>query len=750
MGRKTSVRGRLGLLGAASGIAILCLAQAARAQSSSQPPADRASTSAATVETLIVTATRRETNVQNVPIAIDAFDSQRLVESRVQTAADLQFLSPGLKISGGNLERVTLRGVGPNSIDPVAESGVGTYLDGVFLGNGIDQAQPLYDLDRVEVLRGPQGTLYGRDATVGAINYITKDPTPQFHVGAELTGGNYGLIQSDGFITGPLAGDVLTGRLAFRTENRDGYTPNLNDGKRLDSADNWSLRGHLTYKPTDKLRIDLTADYLDDNDTFALIARRSDPALPTIYEFLGGLALGTPPMPAGRAIDQNLSDNGGFQTGGASLKIAWDAGWATLTSLTAYRDTRETAPVGDLDFTGAPLLITSNFIDFQQITEDLYLVSPDTGRLNWTLGGSFFGQRAKTGDLLTLNALLGGGFEDLHSPKLETHADAVYGEGTYHIRDNLSITAGLRFSYEWKSKSEADVCGSFICLGMAGFTPFTVSKSWTEWSPHAVVAWQPAHALTAYFSFGRGFKAGGFNALTPQTAPYNPEISTNYEVGLKSESFDQRLLLNVALFHMEYDNLQVEQRVALPTPHLEIENAAKARVNGVEAQFVIRPAEFFQIDGNAAYLDAKYVSFPTAVVDFQPAAGPTPTFDASGNRLSAAPQWSANVGAQASTRLGEVGRLTLRGEYSYQGDVFFTPSNSPLFRQPAYNWLNARLTFESRDKHWTVAIWGKNLSNQAVFGFLSAGGPAVAGLSSAIIGNLLAPRTFGATLGFQY
>jgi iron complex outermembrane receptor protein len=738
--------------GLASALAVLSAAPMAHAQGTAGSPPARpaAAAQATTVDTVIVTATRRKVDVQKLPIAIDAYDGKQIRDRRIESVADLQFLSPGLKVSGGNSERVTLRGIGPNSINPIVESGVGTYLDGVFLGSATDQSQPLYDLERIEILRGPQGALYGRDATVGAINYVTQAPTNSFHAGVDLTGGSYGLVQTDGYVSGPLAGDALTGRLAFRTEDHAGYTPNHDGGRALDAAHNWELRGRLTYKPTDTLKIDLTADYAHDDDTFALIAHRADASLPSFYEAFGAAAYNASPMPSGRAVDQNDSEPGGYQTGGVSAKLSWNAGFATLTSLTAYRETRLDQPSGDLDFTSAPLLNLHNKFDFQQVTQDLYLASPDSGRFSWTLGASYFGQQVRTSELLSFSPALGGGFEFLQSPKLRDDAFAVYGEATYRILDNLALTGGVRYSNESKSKSEADECGSISCFGQGGFTPFSVSHAWTEWTPHASLSYEPSKTLTVYFSVGQGFKAGGFNALTPQSTPYNPEVSTNYELGLKSESFDRRLLLNFALFHMDYDNLQVEQRVAVPTEHLEVLNAAKARVNGVEAQFVVRPVEAFQLDGNLAFLDAKYLSFPKAIVDFQPAAGPPATLDASGNRLSGAPRWSGNVGVQYTWAVSDFGRLTLRGEHSFQSDVYFTASNSPLFRQPGYNWFNARLTFETSDKHLSLALWAKNISNQAVYGYLAPGGPHVPGFSDVVFGVASPPRTYGVTLGYRY
>jgi iron complex outermembrane receptor protein len=701
------------------------------------------------VETIYVTATRREQDVQDVPIAMDVFDSDRLRQSRVESIADLQFLSAGLKIAGGNIVRIALRGIGPNSITPTSESGVGSFLDGVFLGSPYHQSRAFYDLERVEILRGPQGTLYGRNATVGAFNYITKAPTDVFEAGAEATLGDDDLFETTGYLSGPLVADALAARMAFRVEQHDGYAKNLNDGQLLDAADNWSVRTRLAYEPTDTIDVDLTLDYSRDDGYTALPALRSDPSLPTLYEFLAGAFFGAPPMPDDeREVDQNLIRAGEIRTQGAALDVKWDVGWATLTSITSQRDVHQDSPSGDIDFTRAPLLDFTNVVDVEQTTQDLYLVSTNEGPFDWTLGATYFREKTETSGLLTVSPFVGGGTLLLQSPELKTEAYAVYGEGTYRILDALALTAGVRYSHEKKEKHEADVCASVTCAP-PGLAEFEVDDDWDEVTPHVALTYQLAEDVMLYASVGGGFKAGGFNALTPQSVSYDPEKSTTYEMGMKSDLYDRLLHLNVAAFRTDYDDLQVEQRVATPTPHLEIRNAASARVYGVEAEFVVRPVDALSFDGNVAYLDTEYEEFDEAIVDFQ-SVGPPVTFDATGNELSSAPEWSANLGAQLFVPLRGLGELTLRGEYSYQDDVFFTPSNSSTFTEDGYSWFNARVGFESQDSHWNVAAWVKNITDEEVFASLSPGGPEVPGFSAAIFGNVMPPRTYGATIGYRF
>jgi iron complex outermembrane receptor protein len=690
---------------------------------------------------VVVTATRRAQSAQKIAIPIDSYNAKQLEQSGVKSVVDLQFLSPGLKVADvSGLARISLRGVGTNGLSQTAEAGVASYEDGVFLGNAYYPSRAYFDLQRVEVLRGPQGTLYGRNATGGAVNIITAAPTPIFEGGGNITYGNYNLIEAEGHISGPIAGDDLMGRLSFRTQNHDGYTPNT-DGKAQDNADNASVRARLTYKPTDRFSIDLAADYSHDAGVTAITAQRADPSKPLLYELLGGY------LATGRRISQDTDAKSNITTAGVRATIVRDFGPASLTSISAYRRVDSTS-LSDFDFTTLPLASSPASLGSSQISEDLYATSAPGSRFEWTIGTSFFHEHTD----LAVSLLSTIGNLTLRSPSLSTNAYAGYAEGAYHLDSHWTLTVGGRYTYEWKEFDESDLyAGGFSPTAPA---PFALKlgplhDSWTRFTPHASLSYSPNDSAMVYATYSQGFKAGGYNSLSTQSLAFAPEDSTNYEIGVKSETFDHRLRLNASAFYMDYRNLQVQQREVIPPSPLAvlvITNAAKAQIKGVEFDFLARPVSPLTIDGNLAYLDSEYTHYDA----INTLVAGNPSVSAAGERLNAAPRWSANLGVQYAVRTSDTTTLTLRGEYSYQSRTYNDPTNAVALSQVPYSWFNARATLASTSKyHWSVAAWIKNIGNVQAYA-IRATGPVDAAGGQAILSYYLPPRTFGLTLGYDF
>ncbi len=697
--------------------------------STSDAMADSGKEASFVLEEIVVTATRRSASMQDVPISINAFSGNKLEESGVTDVEDLQLLAAGLDVSNTFGEvRVALRGIGGTTqFGPGSEEGVAMHTDGVVQARRKDRSMGFYDIARIEVLRGPQGTLYGRNATGGSINIITNAPTETFEAGGRLTYGNYDLIETEGYASGPLIGDKLTGRLAFKTRRNDGYTVNIFDGSRYHNDDFAAVRGKLRFDATDMLRMDLTADYARDSGITPLIYQRNITNSPLPFE--------NPPtngfLPSGRRINQNDRFFSDHEVWGVSGKIGWDLGSMTLSSLTAYRKTDVNRAV---DNDGSPLSILVNDLDrriSKQLSQELTLASAGESDLEWVTGLFYFSSNQSgetiysipTYSIVVDNSLLA----------LKTDAYAVFGEVSYPVLPRATLTVGARYSYEEKSLDEGP-------LGQ-------LSDDWGSFTPKVALSYAATDNLSAYVTFSKGFKAGGYNGAQQLGGAYDPEKVTSYEAGVKFASDDNRFRANGAVFYMDYTDLQLTSIVTDPDTGVTdgvVNNAAAVTIKGVEFDIQARPVESLSFDGNLSYLDANFDSFPNAINAVQGNA----TVDATGNRMPNAPKFSFNLSATYTATLGDWGFAHLRGEYFYKGRTYFTPLQEDSESQKAFGIVNARLTFEEMEGHWEIAFWAKNIADKLIANQRTQSGSALYGRPLFI--NYLPPRTYGVTVGYRF
>ncbi len=736
---KTGLTCSRALLLGASGLALgAAFAPGASAQ---EVAAESEAADEAGLGEIIVTATRREARLQDIPMSINAFGSDQLEERGVESVHDMQFLAAGLQIDNSvGITRITIRGIGNNQVNEGSESGVAVHRDGVFLSERPEQGTSFFDVERIEILRGPQGTLYGRNATGGSVNIITKAPTRYFEAGGSLTYGNYDLVETEGYASGPLIGDELMARFAFKTRTHDGFTPNIFDGRRLDNGDLASVRGKLRYEPTSSFRLDLVADYNRDDSVRGFVAERNSTGQPLAHELGADGVLGTPDdgiLPSGRAVNYNDENLNEREWWGLSAKAEWDLGGVTLGSTTAYRKAHYSQS-SDLDGGDLSRLLSEALTyDAEQISQEITLSSSGDAELQWVLGAYYF--HADRSLILPiplppLGTTLLGEVDDL---PIDTYA--VFGEANYPVLDRLTLTIGARYNYERKSIDQ-----SSTIFGVTSSEQ--LEDSWNSFTPKAALTYEFSDAVTAYATVGKGFKAGGFNTGTLQGRSFEPEKVTNYEVGLKSLLLDGRLRSSISLFHMDYRNLQVEVRRdnGQGAVLLSIDNAATATIRGIELEIEARPTEHLSLDGNVSYLDAKFDRWPDAINNLQ---GNAPV-DVSGNRLPSSPKWAANLGVSYAIPIGIWGSATLRGEYSYKSRTFFRPFEEMDLSQEPFGLFNARLTFEDADGRWSIASWIKNLTDEVAAAGMTQFGSSLSGRPRAVI--LHPPRTYGVTVGYRF
>jgi iron complex outermembrane receptor protein len=738
-----------------AGVAALCVPTAygeesalspgapASAQEAARPPATT-SDAPELIDELVVTARKRSESIQQTPLAVSAVGGADLQERQITDIASLAPSLPNMNFgSNVGFARIAIRGLGLDATVAGQEARVAYHTDGIYISRPSAQLSTFFDINRVEVLRGPQGTLYGRNATAGAVNVITNDPEQTFGGYGRVTLGNYNLTAAEGAITGPLS-DTVSARLAFTKTDRDGFGKNLVTGQDIDNEHSLGVRAKVKIEPSSAVSLVLSADYskADDADFvyhFLGQGGGNPPRVDALVAALGGTGP-SPPDPRDTYANVPQSDHREFY--GFAANTTASLGAVNVTSVTAYRSSYADLR-GDHDGTQAAVSIIRTLEKANQWSEELRL-DGNVGRLRWLAGGFYFDEdgygEADFSPVLAFNTL----FQSrglLFNGKFKTRASAVFGQVDFEATEALTLTAGLRYSRETKSIDQRGQI-DLATVATPGFTPnFTLfqnqSATFSSPTPHLNIEYKFSPRITAYATYSKGFKSGGFN-LTGFTPPVTPEKLTNYETGLKSDWLDGKLRFNASAFYYDYKDLQVQKIVNAAAI---LVNAATARVKGVETELVIRPVSRLEIFGNASYLDAKFTSFSTADAA-RPALG---VLNLTGNTLPQAPRVTANAAVQYTFDVRS-GELVLRGELAYTSQVFFSPFNREAISQAAFSKGNALLTY-SRTNGLTASLWVRNVSDKRT---ISTSQVSSGFLGFPIMGTFDPPRTYGGSIGYRF
>lgn len=689
------------------------------------------------LEVVVVTAEKRDTNLQKTGIAVTAVGGEELQRSGIGGLRAMQFLAPGLKIGETQAKTfINMRGIGNELFNAGSDQGVAVHMDGVYLARNEYPSLALVDVDRVEVLRGPQGTIYGRNATGGSINIITQRPSADFDAHASISAGNYNSITESAAIGGTLVEGRVFARLAVFSDSHDGWTKNLGNGRDLDDLSKHAYRLSLRGIVSDTTEVGLTINSSRDNGAGpASVVRRSATGPGIIWEHDGGL-LSTgrntySPDPVGlRREIQGLNLNLTHDFGAATLKTTVGS-WNLSSDISDDLD-------GTSFFTGDEFWAEKQ----DQRTVEVNLASNGDGRFQWLAGLFYFGETAKTyydaqlGDL----GFLGG--ETVCCAQLsqrgwqtqvEVHSYAVFGQVGYKFTEALMLKVGARYTTDDKREHAS----------LAIFGPPLVEDlkdSWHDFTPRAALEYQIDDDVLVYGSVSKGFKAGGYNVWGLQGRAFEPEEIWSYEAGVKSRFADDRLQANLTAFYSKYSDLQVNQ--VLPIAGVQVINAASARSSGAELEFVARPISAFQMNVSAAYLDAKFTSFHNTEIDY-PQLG---SQDLSGNRLPKAPAFTIGTAAQYNIPLGDAGSVTIRGEYNWQDVIYFTEFNRNNAYQPAVGRWNANVAFDNANGRWTLAAFIKNGGNKLVTEGAIIGGQS---LGSPVFEFFSPPRLYGLTATYR-
>ncbi|MFV1998479.1 MAG: TonB-dependent receptor, partial [Acidiferrobacterales bacterium] len=686
---------------------------------------------------------------------------------------------------GATAGQAFIRGVGQTDFLITTDPGVGIYLDGVYLARTSGAILDLMDVERIEILRGPQGTLYGKNTIGGAINVVSAMPTGESGGRIDLITGRYGRIDARATVEIPIVADTLAAKVAVSSKNRDGYGRRLDftTGGKVDEQgdeDNLSARGLLRWTPTDNLDILFALDSTRERNK---MSTRTPVAIDG-----GGLA-GLISVLDEPYDDRYLSDDpfSSFATGsnvieldvwGTSMTVDWGSGGLNLKSITAYRNLES---VFGSDPDGSPVVVIDEFgtTNQDQFSQELqFSATSFDGRLDWVAGAYYFQENATAVlDLLIapgiynalenmpgaffplvpgitcppppaapcaggagnpLNAFLDFGIYD--SNDIKTRSYAVFGQGTYSMTDKLSITAGLRYTYEKKDNTIL----LFHPLSGAVIVPVTeIGDSWDSLSPKLGIEYQWTPDFMAYASAARGFKSGGFNGrptLTLGVQPFNPEYVWTYEMGFKSQWADNRLRLNAGFFYNDYQDMQLTVvGFTGRGPDVRVENAGNAETKGLEIEIAALPLPNLQLNAGIGYTDAKYTKIAPSLP------GQSVTLD---DKLPETPKWSLNVGAQYLVSLENLGNLTLRADYVYKSKIYHDATNSEVIAQDGFGLVNARLSFVTLDSRWEFAVFGTNLTDERyTLSGVDALGPTGLGFAEAQFGR---PREWGASASFRF
>jgi len=656
------------------------------------------------IEEIVVTARQRTESIQDVPISMSAVGGSALEEARINSLQEMEYSVPNLVFgeTGTSGEtHVGIRGIGDFSRNIGFDTRVGVYVDGVFAGQSLAVDQGLADVEQVEVLRGPQGTLFGKNSSSGVINIITRKPdfdaaSADVSVGA----GNDSNLYGSAAINLPLS-DTVAARVSVMAQEQDGYVDNLANGKELMSADYVLTRGRLRFQPNDALDVTLSVDYREQNNDILFLEPEDS------YE----LAVGNPAAVGRHNVDQDgplTDDNNGW---GLALAGDYDFGngWI-LTSISGYRES-ERKVGSDEDATSAYGLHVAYFKDdLEQFTQELRIASPATDRFRYVAGFYYFWQQgAQLRDVL-LGPAFGAPADTLGArsdSEVETTSWAGFVNANYDLTERVTLNAGIRYTQEDK---KADLnqftLGAF---GLANFTDYSDDFDKGNVTATANVQYAINEDVMAYANYSRGQKSGGWNVdfvASLADLPFDEETVDSFEVGIKSDLLDGRLRLNASAFHAEYKDFQVFQfQFTGTTTNLIVSNAAEVTTQGVEVEGTAYLTDDLEVDFGIGFADAEFDDFPGGATD--DLGNPV---NVGGNDLVRAPKWTSSITGRYHFVLGDMdGSVAVN--YTYRDKEYFNPDNREQSRQNGYGLWNASADL-NLSAQWQVGVWGRNLGDK--------------------------------------
>jgi iron complex outermembrane receptor protein len=733
-------------------------------------PADAAEPAPA-IEEITVTARKRLEALAEVPQAITVYRAADLADLAYTTSPDIALQTPNLmwnSVLGFSTPNIVLRGIGNTTFNANQAGPVGVHVDDVYQGSSVSYGFGLMDLDRVEILKGPQGTLFGRNTTGGVINFISARPDPAagFNAHASATYGRFDEANVDGAV-GFNVSDNAAVRVAAQTLNRDGYVVNRNPAsgiKRQGGVDIWASRAQFRYV-ADSLDVLLKvhggqnhSDITPGKQIGVICpAGVTTPGVGQCSDFLG--FVDTPNL---RESFANIPSFDHVDTWGGGGTLTWTGNAFSVVSQTQY-DANNRILTNDSDVAPSPALKTNVTSDFHQFSQEVRAQSVAGGPLTWIAGANYYSNALNAFQAFTLNAFgpgpLSGAFpvEEglgafLHQ---EVESYAAFGEANYKVLPRLTVTGGVRWTHDKRSADTNaylfDATGlstAFVTQTMANgrmlvptIPALQRSQSWGRWSGRGIVSYEAADDVLIYGGIAHGFKGGDFNGgalFAPAEANIvNPEYVTSYELGVRGTAFDKRLSFDAAGFYYDFTDQQVSVMIPGSAGTLQtLSNAGKTRVKGLEANVAFTPVDALFLQIKTGLLDAYYVRFQLDPTN--------PATNYAGNRTPSSPEFSLAGIARYTVPL-TWGRVSAQTDFSYTSAQYYSADNNGSLSQDGYWLLNGHIRYETADARYSLTAWMKNIADKKYF---------TAGLSNASFGFMEVfpglPRTFGVTVAGKF
>ncbi len=700
----------------------ILLAPAAFVQAQEQQ-ATAAGTQATQLDEVTVTARRRSESIQDVPVAVSAFGEEQIKDLQASTVEGLQGAVPNMNIAQGrgsaNSVNVFIRGIGQPDALQTFDPGVGMYVDDVYYSRINGALFSLFDIQQLEVLRGPQGTLYGKNSTGGAIKLTTKNPFDNEGGAVEVTAGDYGRLEGRFYVSGQLS-DTVAGSIAGAKITNDGYVKDADTGKRYNDDDTEALRLKLAFKPTDNFSVVLSLDTTK-QDAALTLGRPMANLVQTSLAPGGAIVL--KPGETGewnRRARTSFDDGQGqyLKHSGASLAMDWDINeqW-TLKSISSYRKLKTESYI-DIDASEYELGDVLVALDQNQKSQEFQLHYDNGSNLHATFGAYYMKenvpsyQEAYADDLFSF---LGAKVPFLRTidDDLTTTSTAAFAHVNWEFVPSWNVAAGVRWTKDKKDyeRSTSTFWGAPFA-GLNGTVAFDAKASWTAVTPSISLQKAFSDNLMGYVSANRGFKSGGFNGRAntvydTEHAKFDPEYVWTYELGLKGSSADHRFRGSAAAFYSNYSDFQA--RVSQDVGTFPVLNAAKLNIKGIELEGSALLGESTTLSAQVGWMDAKYDKFEDFRLD------PSyPGFDpnVSHAHVPFSPDWTARVALQHVFPLGDSGSLTLGGDVSYRSETWLSVDNRAVLSQDAYTLLGAYGVWDSPQMSWQVRAGVRNLTDK--------------------------------------
>ncbi len=733
-----------------------------------QPTAEpQASSETTGLQDIIVTAQRRAENMQNVPIAVTAVTGAALESAGVNGTNALSQITPSVTFTrSGPSGLFFIRGVGTTNAAAGEEGANAFYVDGVYIADLGQTINQFNNVQRIEVLKGPQGTLFGRNATGGLIHVITRDPGDELVIKGKAGYANYDTVSGQVYVAGPITSNLSMDIAATGTSQGKGWGYNFTQNKETRLGGQWGVRSKIVWKPGEIVKFTLTGDHYEIDDNTALAWRIADGDYGINIGGTPGALYGSPCCQNATANDPQHSS---LRINGISLKTEADLGFATLTNLLAYRKSENHS---FLDVDGGPLpIIRFDYVSgSRSFQEELRLSSTTTEPFSWQVGVFYLRSVASNNQKQRGTAFGGLNNGSNIQSKLITDSWAAFGEATYDITPTTHLTGGGRYTEDkrmFRATQTAianEVPGAVLSFPSVASGNVFDRLSYNEWSYRAALRQDITDQINVYGSYNHGFKAGTYSLQAPTQPAVRPQFITAYEIGVKSQLFDRRLRLNLAAYHYDITDYQIRSVLGGTTA---LFNAGTVKVDGIDADFEAAPLDNWRVYGGVSILDSHYGYFPNAVYYYQSpatcvgtAASPAPTGVTPGASTGAptggltscvgsvagkvtplAPKFTANLGGTYTIPLGEESKLLLNALYSYNSGYVFEPDG--VQRQASFNLVNGSVEYRI-NAHFGVEVWGNNILNTRYY---------VQKINTAPFGTLAsmaAPRTYGVNVKFDF